>query len=67
MDYLLDQLAPILELSPDVLYFWARRMPPDLEPDEHSDPQRIAAAYQAFRRVLRQSAAGKSRAGGKKR
>lgn len=67
MDYLLDQLAPILKLSPDVLYFWARRMPPDLEPNENSDPKRIEAAYQAFRRELRQGAGGKNRARGKKR
>jgi transcriptional regulator with XRE-family HTH domain len=52
-DYLLDQIAAILKIETDVLYFWAKRVPPDLEPGENIDPDRVAAAYQAFRRTLK--------------
>lgn len=65
-DYLLDQIAEILRVSPDVLYFWAKRVPPDLEPDENADPRRVAAAYQAFRRELKGGKRGKG-VRGKKR
>ena len=63
-DYLLDQIADILKVPLDVLYFWAKRVPPDLEPGENVDPVRVAAAYQAFRRELK---GGKRGEGGKKR
>jgi transcriptional regulator with XRE-family HTH domain len=66
-DYLLDQLAPLLKLSPDVLYFWAKRVPPDLEPDEGTDPKRVEAAFQAFRRELNRGATGNKKTGGRKR
>lgn len=65
-DYLLDQIAEILKVSSDVLYFWAKRVPPDLEPGENVDPRRVDAAYQAFRRTLKGSGAGDG-SGGKKR
>jgi transcriptional regulator with XRE-family HTH domain len=65
-DYLLDQIAEILKVSRDVLYFWAKRVPPDLEPGENVDPGRVAAAYQAFRRTLKGGGAGEG-SGGKKR
>jgi transcriptional regulator with XRE-family HTH domain len=58
-NYLLDQFADLLHVERDVLYFWTRRMPPDIEPGEVST-ERVAAAYRAFRRELK----GK---GGKKR
>lgn len=64
-DYLLDQMAEILKLPRDALYFWAKRVPPDLEPGEDADPDRVAAAYQAFRRELK-GGAGKG-SGGRKR
>jgi transcriptional regulator with XRE-family HTH domain len=64
-DYLLDQIAEILKVSHDVLYFWAKRVPPDLEPRDNVDPERVAAAYQAFRRTLKGGAGEGS--GGKKR
>ncbi|HJU11274.1 MAG TPA: hypothetical protein VJ728_10375 [Candidatus Binataceae bacterium] len=51
-DYLLDQFAEILRIGRDVLYFWARRMPPDIEPGEAS-PEQVTAAYRAFRRQLK--------------
>jgi transcriptional regulator with XRE-family HTH domain len=61
--YLLDQFAEILRIGRDVLYFWTRRMPPDIEPGEAS-PEQVTAAYRAFRRELK----GKgSKSGGKKR
>jgi transcriptional regulator with XRE-family HTH domain len=62
-DYLLDQFAEILRVERDVLYFWTRRMPPDIEPGEASTEQ-IVAAYRAFRRELK-SRGGRKR--GKKR
>jgi transcriptional regulator with XRE-family HTH domain len=62
-DYLLDQFAEILRISRDVLYFWTRRMPPDIEPGEAS-PEKVTAAYRAFRRELK---GGGSKTGGKKR
>jgi transcriptional regulator with XRE-family HTH domain len=60
--YLLDQFAEVLRISRDVLYFWTRRMPPDIEPGEAS-PEKVTAAYRAFRRELK----GGSKSGGKKR
>jgi transcriptional regulator with XRE-family HTH domain len=57
-DYLLDQMAEILKVGRDVLYFWAKRVPPDLEPGENVDPGRIAEAYQAFRRTLKGGGTG---------
>ena len=65
-DYLLDQIAEVLKVSRDVLYFWAKRVPPDLEPGDNVDPGRVAAAYQAFRRTLKGGGAGEGK-GGKKR
>jgi len=49
-----------------VLYFWAKRVPPDLEPGENDDPKQVAVAYQAFRRSLQQGRKGDGR-GDKKR
>jgi transcriptional regulator with XRE-family HTH domain len=60
-DYLLDQIAAILKMSPDVVYFWARRVPPDLEPHENLDPKSVEAAYQAFRRELKRGSAARKR------
>jgi transcriptional regulator with XRE-family HTH domain len=57
-DYLLDQMAEILKVGRDVLYFWAKRVPPDLEPGENVDPGRIAEAYQAFRRTIKGAGTG---------
>jgi len=37
----------------DVVYFWARRVPPDLEPHEDTDPKSVGAAYRAFRQELK--------------
>ncbi len=51
-DYLLDQLADVLKIERDVLYFWARRVPLDIEPGEALSDKQIAAAYRVFRREL---------------
>ena len=62
-DYLLDQFAEILRMERDVLYFWTRRMPPDIEPGAVS-PEKVAAAYRVFRRELKGRG---SKSGGKQR
>ena len=54
------------KLPADVIYFWAKRVPPDLEPGENDDPKQVAVAYQAFRRSLQEGRKGERR-GDKKR
>ena len=51
-------VAAILKVGTDVLYFWAKRVPPDLEPGENVDPGKVAEAYQAFRRTLKSGGTG---------
>jgi hypothetical protein len=51
-DYLLDQMADLLRVERDVLYFRAQRMPPDIQPGD-ADEERIRSAYRVFRRELR--------------
>src|SRR5713101_620956 len=46
----IEQLAKILKLSADVLYFYAKRVPADVRRD--ADDSEVEAAYRAFRRVL---------------
>jgi transcriptional regulator with XRE-family HTH domain len=58
-DYLLDQIAAGLKMPLDVVYFWARRMPPDLEPPGDPDPRSVQAAYRAFRQELKRGRAKK--------
>jgi len=62
-EYLLDQFAKVLRVKREVLYFWTRRMPPEVARGEAS-PQQVTAAYRAFRRELK-GTGGSS--GGKKR
>jgi len=52
LEYLLDQFARVLRVSPEVLYFWTRRMPPEVATGEAS-PQQVTAAYRAFQRELK--------------
>jgi hypothetical protein len=47
---MIEQLAKILNLSSDVLYFYAKRVPPDLRRD--AEDSEVEAAYSAFRRVI---------------
>lgn len=49
---LLDDLAKALHIAPEILYFKAGRLMPDCYRVE-ATAERIAAAYEAFRRVLR--------------
>jgi transcriptional regulator with XRE-family HTH domain len=46
----IEQLAKLLHISVDVLYFYAKRVPGDVEGD--FDDSAIEAAYCAFRRAL---------------
>lgn len=52
--YLLDQLAQILGLPIEYLYFKAGQWPEDLRKSE-SKPKEIQRAFQAFRRTLKGS------------
>jgi len=49
-DHLIEQLAKIVGVSPDVLYFHANRQPPDVKTE--ADQPRVEAAYRAFRKAL---------------
>lgn len=46
----IEQLAKILRISADVLYFYAKRLPKDVEGD--ADDSQVEEAYRAFRKVL---------------
>lgn len=50
-DFIIEQLAKIIGISPDVLYFHANRQPPDVKTE--ADLAQVEAAYRAFRKVLR--------------
>ncbi len=52
-DAVIEQLAKILNLSSDVLYFYAKRVPPDVRRD--ATDSEVEAAYKAFRRVIDQA------------
>ena len=49
-DFIVDQLAKMLGISPDVLYFHANRQPPDLKTE--AGQEQVEAAYRAFRKAL---------------
>jgi transcriptional regulator with XRE-family HTH domain len=49
-DHLIEQLAKILGISADVLYFHANRHPADVKGEVDQD--RVEAAYRAFRKAL---------------
>jgi transcriptional regulator with XRE-family HTH domain len=51
-DYVIAQLARLLRVQLDVLYFRSGRLPPDIRKKPVSDLQ-AAAAYRALRRKLR--------------
>jgi transcriptional regulator with XRE-family HTH domain len=56
-DYLIEQMAKIVGISPDVLYFHANRHPADVKADV--DEARVESAYRAFRKALGVKQAGK--------
>jgi transcriptional regulator with XRE-family HTH domain len=49
--YLLEQIARELDLDVDLLYFLAKQLPADLDSNNVSEEQGVAA-YRAFRRKL---------------
>ena len=49
-DFIIEQLAKILGVSPDVLYFHANRQPPDVKTG--AAQAQVEAAYRAFRKAL---------------
>jgi transcriptional regulator with XRE-family HTH domain len=46
----IDELANILEMSADVLYFYAKRLPSDVARD--ANDSQVEEAYRAFRKAL---------------
>jgi transcriptional regulator with XRE-family HTH domain len=56
-DDLIEQLAKIVGISADVLYFHANRQPADVK--TAADQERVESAYRAFRRALGVKPAGK--------
>jgi len=59
-EYLLDQFAKVLRVRREVLYFWTRRMPPEVATGE-ATPHHVTAAYRAFRRELKNKSSGGKR------
>ena len=57
---MIEQLAKILGISADVLYFYAKRLPKDVEGD--ADDSQVEEAYRAFRKVLQIDRPGQSQA-----
>ena len=51
-EHLLAQLATELELTPEYLFYVAGTYPDDLKSAGSESPQRVAAAFRAFRRAL---------------
>jgi transcriptional regulator with XRE-family HTH domain len=50
-EHLLKQFAGVLQIAPEYLYFVAGHYPEDLR-DRGYAPERVAAAFRAFRRTL---------------
>ncbi len=50
--HLLDQLAGQLQLTREYLFYVAGTYPDDLKPAGTESPERVAAAFRAFRRAL---------------
>src|SRR5580700_9631543 len=51
-DEVLVQMAKVLQVDSDILYFLAGRMPPDLNPKGLGEKE-LAAAFKAFRREVK--------------
>ena len=54
---MIEQLAKILNVSSDVLYFYAKRVPPDMRRD--ATDTEVEAAYGAFLRVIDEAVEGR--------
>ncbi len=52
-DEVLEQLAKVLKVDADVLYFLAGRVPADLTAQSFSNAEELAAAWKAFRREVK--------------
>ncbi len=50
-DGLLKQISKILDIDPDLLAYWAGRLPENLV-DHRAEPDRIVEAFRAFRRRM---------------
>jgi transcriptional regulator with XRE-family HTH domain len=58
-NFLIEQLAKIVGISADILFYYAGRMPTDVKEDiEH---ERVEAAWQAFRKAFKGEKPGKKR------
>ena len=58
-NFLIEQLAKIVGISADILFYHAGRMPTDVKDDiEH---ERVEAAWQAFRKAFKGEKPGKKR------
>ena len=53
----INQLARILKISSDVLYFYAKRLPSDVA--READDTRVEEAYRAFRKALNTGKSGR--------
>lgn len=58
-NHLLEQLAKIIGIAADLLYFHANRMPTDIKGDVGHE--QVEAAYQAFRKALKDAKSGKKK------
>jgi len=56
-NHLIEQLAKIIGISADILFYHAGRMPSDVKGD--LDHERVEAAYQAFRKAFKDAKSGK--------
>ena len=52
-DEVLEQLARVLKVDSDLLYFLARRFPADLTAESIDTSEELAAAWKAFRREVK--------------
>ena len=52
MNGCLERLAQILEIDPDILYFYAGCLPPDIRTEDHT-VREIIAAFTALREALK--------------
>jgi transcriptional regulator with XRE-family HTH domain len=56
-DHMIEQLAEILGISADVLYFYANRLHADIKREAGNES--VQAAYQAFRKALKSKSPNK--------
>jgi transcriptional regulator with XRE-family HTH domain len=59
-DEVLEQLAKVLKVDSDVLYFLAGRFPADLSATTVNSAQELAAGWKAFRREVKRKSRSRS-------